>query len=184
MSEYKVSKRYATSLLESAVEKKKLDSVSLDMELVSSTLEANRQLMLALANPVVRPSIKLKVLEEVFKSRVNSETMQFLKFLVEKNREDLLDHIAKIFLELRDEQLGIVNVEVSTAMDFTEDQVNLFKNNLEKFLGKKVRLSFKIDPDVIGGFVAKVDDTVFDASLKHQLELLKRQFLKGGASLN
>ncbi|MDR3627684.1 MAG: ATP synthase F1 subunit delta, partial [Ignavibacteriaceae bacterium] len=108
----------------------------------------------------------------------------FLKFLVDKNRESLLEIIVKIFLELKDEQDGIVTVEVRAPESFTGEQLEKFKGNLEKTLNKKVRLNLKIDSDIIGGFIAKVDDTVFDASLKHQLELLKKQLLKGGASLN
>ncbi len=184
MSEYKVSRRYATSLLESAIEKNMLNSIARDIELVVSTLDANRQLILALSNPVIKSNLKLKVLEEIFKSRVNPDTMNFLKFLVEKNREDLLDNISKIFLELHDEHLGIVNVEVISAAAFSDEQSEQLRSNLEKFLNKKVRLSFKINKEIIGGFIAKVNDTVFDASLIHQLELLKTQFLKGGASLN
>ncbi len=184
MSDYKVSRRYATSLLESAIEKNMLDSIARDIELVASTLDANRQLIHALSNPVIRPNIKLKVLEEIFRTRVNPDTMSFLEFLVGKNRENLLDSISKIFLELRDQQLGIVNVEVTSAVAFSDEQVEMLRNNLERFLNKKARLSFKINKEIIGGFVARVGDTVFDASLTHQLELLKTQFLKGGASLN
>ena len=58
------------------------------------------------------------------------------------------------------------------------------RENFEKLLNKKIRFNFTIDPNVIGGFVAKVGDTVYDASLKNQLEILKKRFLKGGASLN
>ncbi len=184
MSEYKVSKRYATSLLESAAEKNLLDSVAADIELISSTLVANRQLMLVLSNPIIKTNKKIIILEEIFRAKINSETLNFLRFLVEKNREDLLDSITKIFLELRDERLGIVNVEVRTAISFTEEQIGRFTSNLERFLNKKIRLAFKIDRDMIGGFVAKVNDTVFDASLKHQLELLKKQFFQASGSLS
>jgi F-type H+-transporting ATPase subunit delta len=184
MSEYKVSKRYAVSLLESAGEKKLVDAVYGDMQLIAATLGANKELIHVLSSPIIRPNVKLTILEEIFKSRVNSDTMAFLKFLVDKNRENLLENIAKIFLDLKDEQDGIVNVEVKAPEIFTEDQLEKFKANLEKTLDKKVRLNLKIDSEIIGGFVAKVGDTVFDASLKHQLELLKKQLLKGGASLN
>ncbi len=184
MSEFKISKRYATSLIETAEEKNLLDSVARDVELIASTLDANRQLILMLSNPIIKPNIKFNILAEIFKSRINQETINFLKFLVEKNRENLLDSIAKIFLELRDKRLGIVNVEVKAAVAFTDDQVQNFKNNLEKFLNKKIRIIFKIDPEIIGGFVAKVNDTMFDASLKHQLGLLKKQFLQSSGSFN
>jgi F-type H+-transporting ATPase subunit delta len=184
MSEYKVSRRYALSLLESAVDKKIVDAVYADMGLIASALEASKELVHVLASPIIRPNVKLTILEEIFNSKVKPETIAFLKFLIEKNRENLLENIALIFLDLKDEQDGIVSVEVKAPESFTGDQLEKFKSNLEKTLSKKVRLNLKIDSDIIGGFVAKVGDTVFDASLKHQLELLKKQLLKGGASLN
>ncbi len=184
MGTYKVSYRYASSLLNTAFGKNVLDDVSKDIELISSTLEKNNQLILALSNPIIKPNIKLTILEAIFKSRINPETMNFLNFLIEKKRENLLGDIVKIFLVLRDEKLGFVNVNVKTVMDFTNEQVNQFKNNLEKLLQKKVRLRFKVDQNVIGGFIAQVGDTVYDASLKHQLELLKKQFLLGSPTLN
>ncbi len=177
MSEYKISSRYANSFLETAEGKNNLDAVAKDIELIYSTLEANHQLILILSNPVIKPNVKLAILEEIFKSRITQDTSNFLKFLVEKNRENLLQSISKIFLDLRDDRLGIVNVEVKTAFEFTVDQVELFKNNLEKYLNKKIRIIFKIDPEIIGGFIVDVNDTMFDASLKHQLDLLKKQFM-------
>ncbi|MHB1687461.1 MAG: ATP synthase F1 subunit delta [Ignavibacteriaceae bacterium] len=184
MNEYKISVRYATSLLDTAIEKNIVETVSKDMELIYSVIESSRQLQIALSNPVIKPNVKLSILEAIFQAKVGDESMNFLKFLVEKNRENLLESISKNFLALRDEYLGIVNVKVRTAVEFTGDQVMQLKNNLEKYLQKKVRISFSIDHAVIGGFVAQVGDTVLDASLSHQLVLLKKQFLKGGASLN
>ncbi|MHB8338571.1 MAG: ATP synthase F1 subunit delta [Ignavibacteriaceae bacterium] len=184
MSEYKVSVRYATSLLDTAIEKNIVETVSRDVELIHSAIDSSRQLQSALSNPVVKPNVKLSVLEEIFKSKIGDETMNFLKFLVEKNRENLLNSIASIYLELRDKYLGIVNVNVRTAVKFTDEQISQLKSNFEKYLNKKVKINFSIDPSTIGGFIAQVGDTVFDASLSHQLELLKKQFLKGGVSLN
>lgn len=184
MSEYKVSRRYAISLLESAVEKKNLDSVSKDVELIVSTLDANRQVGHVLSSPVIKPHVKLAIIDEIFKARVTAETIEFLHFLVDKNREDLLENILRLFLELRDEKMGIVNVEIKSAVQLNDAQVEELKSKFEKYLSKKVRFNFLIDDNMLGGFVAKVGDTVFDASLRHQLELLKKQFLKGGASLN
>ena len=110
--------------------------------------------------------------------------MHFIRFLVKKGREDILDQIAIKFLELRDERQGIVNVDVQTAFDMSDQQKSELKTKLEQMLNKKVRFKIHTVPEVVGGFIAKVDDTVYDASVKHQLEILKRQFLKGGAALN
>lgn len=184
MSEYKVSRRYAVSLLDDAVEKNILNDVAEDIEMVYSVLQENRQLTSALSSPIIKPNIKLAILKELFGSKVNRETMNFLNFVVDKKREILLENIAKIFLELRDDKLGIVNVNVRSAVEFSGDQAEQFKNNLEDYLKKSVRLNFSIDQNIIGGFIAQVGDTVFDASIKHQLELLRKQFLQGSISLN
>ncbi len=184
MNESKVSVRYANSLLNSAYEKGDLDTVAKDMELVYSVIKANTELNRTLSSPIVKPQIKSSILEEIFKKKINKETMSFLKFVVEKGREDLLESIAEKFLYLRDQKLGFVNVSVKSAVDLSDAQKKKLRENFEKLLNKKVRLNFTIDADVIGGFVAKVGDTVYDASLRHQLEILKKRFLKGGASLN
>ncbi len=184
MSEYKVSHRYASSLLDTAVEKNILNNVAADVELVNTVLRSSRPLAMAMSSPVVKPNIKLAILKDLFTSRVNPETMNFLKFVIHKDRENLLESITEIFLQLRDNKLGIVNVKVKSAVEFSGEQKEQFKNNLEKYLRKNVRLHFEIDQSIIGGFVAQVEDTVFDASIQHQLELLKKQLLKGSVSLN
>jgi F-type H+-transporting ATPase subunit delta len=75
-------------------------------------------------------------------------------------------------------------VDVKTAFEFSDDQKKSLQKKIEEILNKKARLSFKVEPELIGGFVAKVDDTLYDASLKHQIEILKKQFLKGSSLLN
>lgn len=184
MNESKVSTRYANSLLSSSSEKGNLETVSKDMELVYSAIKSSSELIRTLASPVVKPEIKSSILGEIFKKKISKETMDFLKFVVEKSREDLLESIVKKFLELRDQKLGLVNVNVKSAVEMSDDQKEKLKANFEKLLNKKVRFNFVIDPEVFGGFVAKVGDTVYDASIKNQLEILKKRFLKGGASLN
>lgn len=184
MANHKVSLRYAASLIDLAVEKNMLDIISNDVEFVLNILKKSPDLMRALENPVIKPETKSSILDEIFKSRINKETMHFIRFLVKKGRENLLAEIASKFLDLRDESMGIVNVEVQTVFDLTEDQKEKLKNRIEKVLNKKARFRIKIHPEVIGGFIAKVNDTVYDASVKHQLEILKQKLLKNGTALN
>jgi F-type H+-transporting ATPase subunit delta len=110
--------------------------------------------------------------------------MDFVEFVISKNRESLLSPIGKRFLELRDDHLGIANVFVASATDFSNEQKSVLQSRLEKILDKKVQLIFMIDSNLVGGFIAKVNDTLYDASIKHQLELLKKQFFTGEISLN
>jgi F-type H+-transporting ATPase subunit delta len=180
----KVASRYASSLIESSKQKGSLEVVAKDIELVVKTLEDNSQLKKVLETPVVRPAIKKSILEEVFQGSISRETSEFLSFSVEKGRENLLYDILLRFLALRDEHFNIVNVELKAAFEFTPEQEKELKKKLEETLKKSVRIKLVIDKEIIGGFIAKVGDTVYDASLKHQLDLLKKQFMHGGASLN
>ena len=184
MADYKVSMRYASSLLDLAVENNKMDVISRDIELISATMEKAPDLARALENPVIRPELKTSILDEIFKSDINSETMHFVRFLVKKGRENLIREIALKYLQLRDEKLGIVNVDVRTAFELTEQQKNELKNRIEKMLNKTARLRLKIEPEVVGGFIAQINDTVYDASVRHQLDILKQRLLSSGAALN
>jgi F-type H+-transporting ATPase subunit delta len=184
MKDHKVSFRYASSLLDSTIEKKNVDSVSNDMDLVFNTLEGNSNLNLILKSPVIKPQVKSSILNEIFKTKISDDSLNFLQFVIDKKREDLLIDIAKKFLELKDEYLGILNVEITTPFDFTEDQKERIKNKFETNLNKIIKLKYIVNKELIGGFIARVADTMYDASIKHQLEILRKQFRSGNVSLN
>ena len=184
MKDHKVSFRYASSLLDSTIEKRNVDSVSNDMDLVFNTLEGNSNLNLMLKSPVIKPQVKSSILNEIFKTKISSDSLSFLLFVIDKKREDLLIDIAKKFLELKDEYLGILNVEITTPFDFTDDQKERIKNKFESNLNKIIKLKYIVNKELIGGCIARVADTMYDASIKHQLEILRKQFLSGNVSLN
>jgi F-type H+-transporting ATPase subunit delta len=184
MAETKVSSRYASSLIDLASEKNSLEETSKDMELVYSAIKSSNELNKLLHSPVIKSEIKKSILNEIFKDKISKDSLSFIEFVVNKNREDLLDSIVEKFLEMRDVKLGLVRVEVKTSFEFTNEQKEKLKQRLEKILNKKALLNFMIDSSVIGGFVAKVGDTVYDASVKHQLELLRKEFLHGSVQLN
>ena len=184
MAESKVSLRYANSLMDISIENKSVERVAKDMELVLSAIHSSGDLERLLEDPVIRSEKKHSILEEIFGKKVSEQSMNFIKFVVDKHREELLGNIIDKFLELRDKQLGIINVDVKTAFEFNEDQKTKLKDKLEKMFDKKARLNFSVDKDMIGGFVAKVNDTIYNASAKHQLEQLKKEFFKSGIQLN
>ncbi len=184
MSNINISNRYATALLELAEEKKSLKEIAVDVELVKNTLLGSKQIQLMLLNPVIKSEKKHQILTEIFKGRVSDEILDFILFILKKNREDLLTMIIKRFLELRDERLGIVDAKVLSTIGFSDEQKKKLQQRLEEVIKKKIRITFKEDKNLIGGFIIKVNDTVFDASIKHQLELLKENFLKGNIQQN
>jgi F-type H+-transporting ATPase subunit delta len=184
MTNYKVSVGYASSLLDSSIEKNNLEETTNDMEFVLKTFQDNPELRSAISSPVIKTKFKTAILDDIFKSRISVDSLNFLQFVVSKGRESLVSEILLRFLELNDEHLGIAKVELRSALELSPDQTKILKENFEDLLKKKIKFIFKLDPEMIGGFTAKVGDTVYDASIRHQLGILKKQFKQGGASLN
>ncbi len=184
MIDYKVSYRYASSLIQMAEEKNILELIAVDIELLKNVLMENPKLRTMIENPIVRPHLKFSILNEIFNSKVDKETMNFLKFVIEKNREDLLFDIFQKFTELYNEKMNLIFVEVETAFEFDDEQKAHLKDRLEKYLNKEALFKYTINKNIVGGFIAKIGDTVYNASFSHQLDLLKKQFLSGSMSLN
>jgi F-type H+-transporting ATPase subunit delta len=178
MAEQKVSARYASSLLDSAIQKNMLDTVSNDIEFISSVLTQNPKLSRILENPVLKSELKFSILKEVFEKKINSETLEFVLFIIKKKREEILSSILEKFKELRDLKLGYVNVNVSVASDFNDSQKNELQNKLQSLLNKKVRVNYQVDKKILGGFIVQAGDTVYNASIKHQLDLLRKHFIE------
>ncbi len=179
MLQIRVAKRYAEALAGLAEEQNKFDRVSEDVEILQRTLMDSRELVVFLKSPVVKKDKKMSILKELFEGQLSSLTMSFLFLLVDKGREDVLPQIIEQFLLLRDEKLGIAAVEVKTAAELSNEQIEHITRRFENITKKKVRASFSLDKQLKGGFVAKVADTMFDGSVKRQLELLRERFAEG-----
>jgi len=104
--------------------------------------------------------------------------------VIEKNREDILFEIFKGFIALVDKKNGVVKASVTSAVDLTDDMKRNLLGSLENKTSSKVVADYKIDQKIIGGFIAQIEDTVYDASIKHQLELLRKTLLEDSVIYN
>jgi F-type H+-transporting ATPase subunit delta len=129
-------------------------------------------------NPVTNKNKKISIVKELFGKHINNESVEFLSFLIEKGRDSIILEILQSFLEIRNEYLGLLEVNVFGFYPISEGQQEKIKNELEKITNKKVSISFQIDKSIMGGIIIKIDDTVLDASVKRKLELLKEHMLK------
>lgn len=183
MSSYKVAIKYARSLLDLASEQNNIDATAKDVSFVIEVLKSNENLIKALQSPIIKSGLKLSILEEIFLSKVSESFFSFIRFVVQKGRESILDEILVSFEQLKNEKLGIAKVDLTTSLEVDDNQLEKIKTTLEKLLSKKVTFDKKIDASIIGGFVAQVDDKIYDASIKNQLELMKKQLVKGAATI-
>jgi F-type H+-transporting ATPase subunit delta len=179
MSAYRVARRYAEAALELAEEQNQGERLAADLEVVWKVMKESREFIGLLKSPVISKDKKRALLAEIFRSKLSVFTFNFLNLIVDKGREDVLDDIIKEYYKLRDDRLGIVTLEVRAATELTKDQQQTIVKRFEGITRKKIRVAFSIDKQLKGGFVARVGDTVYDGSVRRQLELLRERFAEG-----
>lgn len=184
MKNVRVARRYAKALMQASEHNKIIDGTAEDLSRMSKVYDLSREFRLMIASPVVAAAKKMSVFKQLFQSKVQASTLSFVELLLEKKRETYLSDIVEQFLALRDELYGIVNVDVSSAVEVLPAQEKLLSQRLEQYTKKKVRVRFSLDSTLKGGLVVRIGDTVLDASVKHQLELLREQLGAGGPLTN
>jgi len=172
MGNIRAATRYATALLGVAVERNELDAVAGDVSFLGELIGKVPDFALFLKSPVVSKERKRKALKEVLAGKTGNTVMAFVLLLAAKDREALLPPIISEFQRLRDLKMGILNVSARAASKFSPDQEKRLIDQLERSTGKKVRLNVGQDRSLVAGFTVKYEDTVWDASVKRQLELL------------
>ncbi|MBC7925781.1 MAG: ATP synthase F1 subunit delta, partial [Bryobacteraceae bacterium] len=98
----------------------------------------------------------------------------FLFLLVDRRRTDLLNEIAPAFEAAVDERLGLVRAEVKSATPLSEPQQAELEGALSLVAGRRVRCDYQVDPALIGGVVARIGSTVYDGSVRSQLEAMRQ----------
>jgi F-type H+-transporting ATPase subunit delta len=178
MSQTRVSRRYAEALLSAAEEQRKREVVAVDLRQIKSVVASSREFRLFLKSPVIKREKKRTIMESLFSDKIDPLTIRFLKLLAEKGREDVLAEIIGEYFSLEDERNGIMEVRVRSAVELSKEQATALQSRFEALTGKQIRIVQAKDGSLIGGVVARVGDTVFDGSIKRQLELLRDRFVR------
>lgn len=182
MSNIRVATRYASALMALTNEQKKSNAIAAELLIVKEVIASSRPLRNILASPIVNKEKKQAILQDLFKKRISSAVLGYLHEIVGKGREEILGEILAQYFIMRDNELGIVRVEVKTSVEFSTKQEKDLVKQLEAMTKKKVEIVFSLDKAIKGGFVARVGDTVLDGSIRRQLEILKVKLQQG--SLN
>ncbi|MDG1714996.1 ATP synthase F1 subunit delta [Lacinutrix sp.] len=168
--------RYAKAVLSLAQDQKTTDVVNNDMKLIAKTIAENIELSDVLNSPVVSPSIKKSALLEIFKG-INPLTANAIDTLMSNKRIALLPEVAKQYSVLFDKLTGTELATVTTALPLTEDLKVKVLAKVKELTGKEVAVENIIDENILGGFVLRVGDLQYDASILNQLSKLKREFI-------
>jgi F-type H+-transporting ATPase subunit delta len=171
-----VARRYAAALADVVTARGEARQVQEELSAWELMMESNEGLLEVFRNPTVPYEQKRKVLTALItRGRVRATTANFLQVLLQNQRLTDLGEINKRFAQVLDERSGVVSAEVTTARPVPESSQQALRAKLSTLTGKDVRLSFKTDDELIGGMVTRIGSTIYDGSVRSQLELAKEK---------
>ena len=178
MDQSAISVRYAKAFFATAKEKKLLKELKTDIQLLLDTCNNSSDFILLLESPVVKSSKKAKLIASIFKGKIHQLTMNFLLLIVHNKREVHIPGICRNFLGLIRKDQNIKSAVLITASEMSGSTIKKVGTLLEKELKAKVELSSKVDNEIIGGLVIRLDDTQYDASVATQIKKIKQKLLE------
>lgn len=168
--------RYAKAILDRAQASSLQAQTNEDMLLIGATISSNAELLNFVKNPVYSNEVKLNALTEVF-AGVNKESKLLLQLLAENKRLDMLDAVAKAYNELFDQVSGIQKVQVTTAFPITEDLKAKVIAKAKELTSGELMIENIVDESIIGGFILRIGDKQYNASVANKLANLKRELI-------
>ncbi len=178
MNDGLIPNRYAKALYKLSQERGDTAAVYQEMKQLDVAYASESGLKKAVNNPFLPVADKLKLLCAASGGKLDSTSARFMELVIKNNRIDFLRSIALAFMRQYRELNGIAKVEVVTATQLGDDEINDIVDVVKEQLGgKTIELTKSVNPDLIGGFTVDVDSRVLDASVRSQLEKLRLKLL-------
>jgi F-type H+-transporting ATPase subunit delta len=175
MNESRAAVRYAKAILDLAVENKVTEEVEKDIRRIHATITDSPELQEMLASPVLKGDVKRNALSAIFEG-VNGVTEGLISVLVANKRISILNDIAGKFIILNEARKGQGVTYVTTAVPLTADLEKKILGQVVKLTGHESVIQNKVDESIIGGFILRVGDLQYDASIANKLNNLRREF--------
>jgi F-type H+-transporting ATPase subunit delta len=180
MSNETIARRYATALADVVTTSGDTVAVKSELKTWDEMISSSAELHGAFSNPAIPQAKKSGVLENLIgRTKPTKTTANFLRVLLQNNRLTDLTAINERFDSVLQERGGAMQAFVASAHELSEDQKAELRTNVEKLTGKKATLNFSIDPELIGGVVTRIGSTVYDGSVRTQLENLREKLING-----
>ena len=178
MEQSRVTIRYAKALFQLVIEQNTLEQSYNDMVLLDRVCSESKELSLLLKSPIVKTDKKLKILEEIFGSKISKTTMSFINIITTKKRESLLALIAGSFIALYKAHNKIEAATVITADPLNESLKFEVINFIKKHGEDNVELTEKVDSTIIGGAIIRMGGKQLDTSVSKAIFELRQMFNK------
>lgn len=176
MENERVAKRYAKSIFGLSKEKNLLETIHKDFAHIRTLVRESKEFRLLIQSPIINSLKKLEVIKKTFSNHFHTLTLTFMDIIFKRHREALLPFVAEEFTKLYQKENNITEVLLISAAPLSEEFVQQIKNKVESKLKTQVVFKYKIEPEIIGGFVLRFDGKEYDGSIASKLRKLKRQF--------
>jgi F-type H+-transporting ATPase subunit delta len=176
-----VARRYAMALADVVMASGEAQEVKAELATWEEMMQSNEQLLEVFRNPTIPYDQKQKVLSTLIaRARVRPTTANFLQVLLQNQRLAELGEVNKRFAQVLDERSGVVSAQVTTARPVPQSSQEALRAKLATMTGKSVRLSFETDEELIGGIVTRIGSTIYDGSVRNQLQQVKERLAGKG----
>ncbi len=176
--DFRAGRRYATALFSLANKEGKLDLIENDLKNVARLMVEAPSLRELWESRVVPAGRKRALVDQTLASSVDELTLSFLRLLVDKRRESILDTVQVELLRLSDIARHLVRAEATFAIEPTPEETAGLTRSLEQRTGEQINLTVHIDPSILGGVVVRMRDNIIDGSVRGTLEGLREQLLQ------
>jgi len=171
---------YARALFEVAREQDKLDKIREQLGQFADALADNRELAVFFFSPYFSTQEKKDALKRALKGA--DETLEnFLELLIEKHRTPVIFRARREFDRLWEQENQLLPVEVTSAIELDKSTTRSLGERIGERTGRKVELTTRVEPDILGGIVVRVGNSILDASIRNRLEQLRKQVAQGSA---
>jgi F-type H+-transporting ATPase subunit delta len=166
-------KRYAQAVFEIALEGDKLKEWQSNLAKIAKLVEDDEFIGLT-ENPKIPFDLKTKLVQDKL-GKTNPMALNLVYLLVSKGKLKTAVQISEEYNRLLNEHYGIKSAEITTAIPLDSAEKEKLGQNLEALVGKKISMKVEVNPDILGGFIARIDDSLIDGSISNRLEMLKKR---------
>jgi F-type H+-transporting ATPase subunit delta len=171
---------YARSLFEVAREQGKLDELREQLGQFADALDANRELAVFFFSPYFSTAEKQDALGRILEG-ADEAFVNFLKLLIENHRMPVIFRVRQQFEHMWERENQLLPVDITSAIELDQATTESLGQRIGERAGRKVRLAAHVDPDIIGGVVLRVGNSILDASIRNRLEQLRRHVAQGAS---
>lgn len=168
------ARRYAQAVFELALENRELEKWFDDLTLLSDSV-SNQEFLDFLSQPRVTNEEKIRVVRDALGDSVGPLALNLMSLLATKNIAHILPGITDQYQELLDTQQGIERAEAVTAIPLDDDEQRRVTEMLSAMSGRDVRLTTRVDAEILGGMIIRIDDRVMDGSTRSRLQAMRRE---------